>query len=514
MTSRIDRQLDAARKRREIAEELYRERAYRNAYESLGSGERHARRAPPIETQSEEAILTPYRRTQSIANCRELHRESPHVRALLWQLSLNVFGTHPKVMWHSGDEPFDQAAGAWFNREWAPRCDGRGSRHLADLNRLAFASVLREGDALQFFDAAGLIDPGRLFWFEADQLVSLTADTWKEQRRRIADSVGHDEAASGELVQVEGVIHTQWGRPVAYAVTPAHGMMSAPYKPGSRDNRVTILPATTASLVMSPWRLNQLRGVGDVQTIAADATDLHEFRSALLRRAKVQSYLALKVHKRDAAQVGATRGDVNEGGSTPAITDSALATPQNYRNFEKLSSGAIEYLQPDDDVEAMQLSGDAVDAEELHTWLTVASGWALGMPRLYSTGKADASYSASRAEGNLAEMCFRHYQKWSERYLLDWQAKQAVGWAMDTGKLARVPDIGQPSWSGWPEMAALDPRAESEAIKTDLSIGRIDYSTLLGPDWREKLDALGEQIKAGRDAGFFSAAFQPNTKGA
>jgi capsid protein len=125
---------------------------------------------------------------------------------------------------------------------------------------------------------------------------------------------------------------------------------------------------------------------------------------------------------------------------------------------------------------------------------------------MYSTGKADASYSAAMAEANLSDWTFQYWRKWAERYLLDWEFEQAVEWAMRTGAVPNKPMldiIGNVGWAGWPERGAINPSQEANAKKVRLSIGDLTYEDMIGPDAYDKLAAQGDLLKRLRDAGFF-----------
>lgn len=504
MASRLDNQLQAAEKRTRLAELRYRERVLKASYDAISENHRKGRQQPAIEMIGEDAHLRPWDRLKAIARGRDLYRNSSAVRGMFNQLLLNILGTHPKLMLHSGDEKWDATASRWFNSDFARNCDGRGERHLADLNASALLATWLCGDVLMLFDRTGIIPgaDGRLVFFEADQMPSIDDGDWKAHKDVAATALG---VPADELLQSDGVIYSKWGRTLGYVVVSEYG------RPVVKLEEATILPATEATLLYSCWRPNQRRGSADILPIANDMTDLHEIRQALLARMKAQSYLALKVKKRDSDMVSIGRTDSSDKGSSVTVDDPTKSGHRNYANYEKLSRGAIEYLEPDEDVETLSLPGDIPDAEALASMVSVSAGFALGLTRLFAVGKADASYSASRAEGNLAEAHFAVAQKRTERYLLDWQASRAIAWAIDAGKLPAGP-AGWESvldWRGWPALKPLDPNQEANALRTRLAIGATDWSEILGPDWREKLTALGEQIQAGRTAGFFAEPFQP-----
>jgi hypothetical protein len=509
-------QLASAKMRADIAGEKLRAARIKASYDLLSGETKRTRSQPSIEYASEEAQLNQRGRLHGVARGRDLFRNMPAARALVTQLAVHVYGRMPKALVHSDNAAWGKAAAKWFNSTWAKRADGRGGLHLHECNRCSLAAVVREGDILQYFDRAGVIPggQGRLWFWEADQIAPIKPGDWKQYAGRIASALGIE----GKAQQADGLVLDQWGRVWGYVVGARYGAFDLAYRPDAPDkNEATILPATDARLLFSPWRINQRRGISEIVACGNTLIDADDLWRAGLFRARAQSYIALKVTKQDAAAIAAGRADYTDGTSSARIdVDSAAleTTDHQYRNFEKLSRGAIEYVEPGEDINPVQMGGDSPEIADLVTQARVLSGHSIGLSRMFATGQADASYSAARAELNLSQPTVRLWQKWAERYQLDWQAERAIAWAVEQGELDPAPAGGfSVSWAGWQKFGALNPAQEAGATETELRIGAISWEDILGPDWQEKLESLGTQIQTARDAGFWPPTFPLQSSG-
>jgi capsid protein len=175
---------------------------------------------------------------------------------------------------------------------------------------------------------------------------------------------------------------------------------------------------------------------------------------------------------------------------------------------------ALEYLDEDEDIEPISLSGDLPDAQSLIDFMRNEAGWSQGLSAMYSTGKADASYSASMAEANMTWMMFEWWQWFMTEYFFNWLAERAFVWGMDNGKITPASQsewMDRNVWSGWPQPRAINPTNDANATKTKLEIGAITYEDIHGPDWKRKLSGLGEQIRWSRDNGLFVPMWTPKT---
>lgn len=512
MPASYDKQLSTAQKKEQLAETKLNTLRLEQTYRALDNDHnKRKRRSPNIEYIGEDGQMAGYKRLKSVAKARDARRNFAGAKASDTQLWLNVIGRGPKIITHIGDEDQRKEWSRWFNTTWARRSSGLTDRHLADQAKMVLSSVVRDGDILCYFDSKGIIPRARgtLWYWETDQIVNLRDIDFKKNRTAIAKRVGVPEKT---ISQEHGIVKDEWGRALAYIVTRSNRLRG---KSTAKWDEVTVLPADDCKLIYNPWRINQRRGTSSYLEIVNTWQDLERFSESLLQRAITQSFMALKVKKEGGAIAGRDQIDSSDEGSIPDLTDDATAT--NYTNYEKLAMNAIEYLDDGDDVEAMQMSGDLPDAKAIIDFLQGGAGWANGLSAMYSTGKADASYSASMAESNMTWAMFEWWQKFMERYFFDWVAEKAFRFGMGADKITVAKEIewlDNYSWHNWPKRRAINPAQEATARKTDLEVGAIDYSDIHGPDWREKLANLGEQIKWSRDHNLFVPIFQPpNQKG-
>ena len=513
MPKSLQAQLETAQVKRDIARAELERLHLTQTYRAIEEGHnRHKRRAPSIEMKGVDDDIGGLGRLKSVAKARDNRCNYAGAKAAELQLALNVIGIGPKCIVHLDDEAQAAEWSDWFNGAFSRRCDGRGTRHLADQAKTVFASVIREGDILAYFDSDGVIPDGegKLWYWEADQLPEIRKGDWANGAAATVAAL-LDVPVAG-LEQRHGLILDAWDRVIGYVASRKAAERG---KTTAKFDEVTILPARDCTLLYNPWRINQKRGVSDAIETANLWQDLERFTESVIQRALVQSFIAIKIKKTDAAVQGRDAATSTENpDGVPDETSAEVSAGTRYKNFEKLSMNAIEYMDPNEDAEPMQLSGDLPDAQGLITYMQGTAGWAQGLSRMYATGKADASYSASMAESNMTWAVFFWWQKWVERYYFDWVAEQAFRWAVRVGKITQAPEaawLDNYSWHGWPMRLAINPAQEALARKTDLEIAAIDYTEFHGPGWKKKLELLGEQIQWSRDHGLFVPSFQPGT---
>jgi len=504
MADDVKQQLNQAKAERDLAatklEALQLEQTYRAVDESHN---RRKRRAPTIEFKGEDDQLQDHGRLQAIAKQRDNRRNYGGCKALETQLWLNVIGTCPKVIAHLESEEHGREWSKWFNGWFAKNCDGRNNRHLGDQARMTLASVIREGDILAFFDMEGTIPgaAGTIWYWEADQMALIEKKGFNARYGEIRSILGVENDRL-KLKQHYGIITDQYGRTLGYVVSADYGKRG---KTRIKYDDCVIMPAENCTLLYNPWRMNQKRGISDAIETANQWQDLERFTESMIQRSIVQSFIAFKITKESAVTEGRDRVDESDNpGGAPDVTSDETDT--RYRNYEKLSNNAIEYLEQGDDVQPMQMAGDLPDAEKLISFMQGTGGWSQGLSNMYATGKADASYSASMAESNLTWSMFEWWQKWSERYFFDWVARRAFKWGVKTNRITQgqyASGFDDFSWHGWPKRKAINPMQEASARETDLKTGAINYEDLHGPYWKEKLEKLGEQIQFSRDKGLW-----------
>ena len=221
-------------------------RMYAGAAMNRLSGEWEA-----LNTSADSEIITSLRVLRG--RSRTLVRDNEYAKAAIRIIKNNVIGSgvgmQAQVKNASGNlmpRVNDQIEDAW--EEWVDKdtCDPAGKLCFSDLERLAFGSIVENGEVLirkvkQPFGKGTI--PYALELIEADRLV----DQWSSAR-----------ASNGNMIRM-GVEINSWGRPVAYWLYPTH--------PGDYqftsfvESALIRVPADEIVHLFIPERIGQTRGV-------------------------------------------------------------------------------------------------------------------------------------------------------------------------------------------------------------------------------------------------------------
>jgi hypothetical protein len=91
----------------------------------------------------------------------------------------------------------------------------------------------------------------------------------------------------------------------------------------------------------------------------------------------------------------------------------------------------------------------------------------MGFAAAYTKLRADSSYTAFRGDMILTWVTFEFWQKWLERYVCDWTARNAIAWGMRRRNMPfKAPPEGwerRLSWD-WPTMPEVDQLDYENAI--------------------------------------------------
>lgn len=461
------------------------------------------RRQPLPEVKSEDQIYDQRKRQLGNNIGRDLERNYSPAKGILHQFRMNVVGALGKLQVNvdGGDE-----AAQWFNGDWAKNCDFRDEMHWSDILQNVVAGVIREGDMLSVVDDGLIEDTGKLLHWESDQIVPLAANAVPERYK--------------DATQENGIIRDKWGRVQAYVVTGKRGQQSI-----SDLKDATIWPGDQARLVKNPWRMNQGRGVPNLLTSATNFLDLYEILGAELLSAKRAAVIAGFSKRTNATTdwdtpVGAGFLPENSGKEAAATAlegaNSTDAAAKNYERFENLTGGNWEYVDAEDEITFPDIPRPNVKLAPFIEAVVGYAGASLGLARAYSLLRADSSYTSFRGDMILSwASAFYPMQKWLERRYADWVGVRVLTWAQRKKKIAPLPAGWEKtiSWL-WPTMPAVDELKEEQGKAQALKNGTIDYSLLLGPDWRKKWGALIEQLNFARENNLPLSVFEQKSGGA
>lgn len=490
--------------------EIYK-RALRNLktanakYDAVDPNNEGKRKAKQPETQEEEQILRQYDRNKGITLTRDLERNLTNAKSIIRQFKVNVAGWQGgKVRFATSDKEWNKTASKWFNSVWSKDCDSRDDNHFNDFLQLIVATVKREGDTVGVFDDFDR-DDGKLIFYEGDQLATVNESEWKLQTDWTENVTLNGKKVKVPLKQESGVIHDSKGRTVAYCVTSKRGCESVSLK------EATIIPKTSARLIMAPWRLNQKRGVGDLLTASADMQDIYEMRSKELQSAKLAATFAGTVEGADAIEKAIIRGGVAPESLLETADGTAAVTSEkkHYDALEALTGGIMEYMGKGEAFKMLDFNRPNVNIKDFFEFVQSSAGQGMGLAECYVKLRASTAYTAFRGEMLMSWGTFTCDQKWLERRWLDWICKKVIGWAVRK-KLLKAPPDGWESgiaWR-WPKMPQVDPLKDTDATNGEIKNGYTDFSEILGPDWEERIIELGRQLEIVRAAGIPLSAFE------
>lgn len=465
-------------------------------YDVLKHSTRTHRAAKTIDRSRPD--ITGYDRLYGISAARKLEANTACARSIVKQFRLNVAGSI-KAQFNTDDEVFNEEASFWFNSCYAKTCDFIGDSSLVEIAQNLVAAAVREGDALIVFDDF-IEGSGKLKIYEADQLVTVSAKSWEENRPSWCnDSVpmgrqawtGRKRYENKAFEQNAGIITDRFGKVRGYIVTNDRGAIAA------NVEDVTILPEESCKLFKVTERANQYRGVASLLSTAAEFEDIYEMRGKELQAAKVSSSFAGVVTSdhsevmQDMFNTAATVDDLLGDTATGA------SSRETYAALESLTGGNIAYLAKDDDFKELNLNRPNMETEAFYNSVSQSAGSSMGMAKAYTKLSADSSYTSFRGDMLMTWVTFEDMQKLLERKFLDWLVYKACVWAIDEGLISAPVD---PLWNykiSWklPVMKQIDPIKEATANALNFKNGFIDLTDIHGPDWRGKIDKIAEQVQ-------------------
>lgn len=482
-------------------------------YEAVEAPTSKQRKPAFVELTGEDGILTAHKRGTLTDLSRQAMRNGPERRAIDHQRRVNIVGTLGGKL--TCNFPGGEECARWFNSTWAPHAGFVNDTHFNNILKLVVQSIDTDGDCALVFDdgfITGGLGTGRVRAFETDEIASLDEKDFKAL-------VGADHTQSqGVVFNALGafcgvvVSTSQRGRQTFTAKDGAAWYLSRdPFARDRSDNWIFCASRT---------RFNQGRGISPLVAAINTLTDIHEIAASETQSAKVNSQL-----------VGQIISDAKDEVTTDSVPD-AFKAAVDAANAEVAGGG--EAAAGDDEkveftLEEMEAIGAHFDEmpagkrfELLDTkrpnpnmaayldWLVGTAASTLGMPRLYAMLRAEASYSAARAEMCLAWTTFEECQKELERTVCDWIGRQAIAWAVRTGELRVTlpPDWHRLlSWS-WPKPREIDETKTVAATREKLRLGLTTYRRELGPDYQAALREWSAEIKEFETLGIPHPALQ------
>ena len=157
------------------------------------------------------------------------------------------------------------------------------------------------------------------------------------------------------------------------------------------------------------------------------------------------------------------------------------------------AAGCIYQVMPENyKMELLDTKHPNQNMPEFINWLATKSAAPFGLSEQFATFMPKGG--DFRANQLFSERAFEEAQKFLEQ-ICDWTLYRWSVWANKKGLIDRAPDtfIGSVGWS-WPRMEELDELQHQNAVEKKLRNMTSSYKQELGPDWKETLSTIKEEI--------------------
>lgn len=473
--SMFARAFDALRAKKAASPSVRRPAAFAAGYEAVSAKHTDMRRGAVVETKGEDRQLTAAQRLRLTNLLRDMMRNSPAYVMQNRQMCVNVVGSEGGKL-HAAFPPEYGAAAdevmAWFNGVWAPNAEFTYRKGFNWLLKTVLTTRDVCGNVILVFDdglLTGGDGTGRIRAFEGDEIADVA-----DFRRRFPAGC---EQSQGFVYDRSGVFcgafvsTSQRGRT---AFDPASGVLTLRRDPYSD----ALCPW---QVVGDMYRFNQGRAVSPLASALISLVDLHETVSSEALAAKFNAQLVAQIlhTEDDGADVDGAGGfdgeqPTDSGGAVVSVPKCEALKNIGLRTQEMPHGTKMELL----DTKRPNANLDAyVD------FVLGLVGGSRGLARVYSTLKAQTSYTAFRGEQLMTWKTFRDMQKELERDVCDWAARCAISRAVRLGLIrSTLPDGWERmiAWT-WPKMLEVSEKDAQTALEAKLRNGVTSLTRELGP---------------------------------
>lgn len=477
------------------------------------------RRQATIETRGEDEILSASLRLKVLSLTREGMRNAPQVRAIAQQLRVMIVGLLGGTLTMTTDDDtwnaLAQAAFAQISRS-IDFIDGTG---LNDTLKLILMSLAIEGGDYAAIHDDGLLTgdngSGKFRFFESDNIANLEDAEFK------ARFPGH--------TQSQGLIYSPAGRWVGIVLS------------GKKRGKTTFAKDEAFTLTRDPdgspfdcpwhygkrkWRLLQGRGISPQTVAIAALLDMYEIVSSEVVCGKLNSSIFAQIIDSLELTEDSDGSEEVEGGvadddgttsepagesETPAPEEAAETseTTVDTTAFTAASGAKVLNMPSKTKMELLDTKRPNTNMIQFVEWLNGGAAAVHGLARVYSGLKAETSYTAFRGEQTISWSSVEEGQKELERGFLDWAGVRSLRWCIKVGRLPEGPDGWESklTWS-WPTMKEVNEVDAQTAIGAKIKNFTATYRQLLGPNWKEILQQISDEMIWFKEQGLIHPALQ------
>lgn len=416
-----------------------------------------------------------YSRDQLRARARDLERNSDFMGELITAFERNIIGGGYTVQPRTGKpELNDELIRLW--NIWCKKqnCDVTGTQTFMQLMRMAIVRKKVDGGILflKRYTTDGML-PFKLQLLEVDEL-DISASAPRNKGNKV----------------IGGIEYNEYNKPVGYFIRQ-YGFdgyeMTEPYYVEAKD----------VIFLFSKKRPSQLREIPDFTQAMTRVRDANEFMTAVSVKERIEACFSVFI-KRATPPAGFGR-------STGAYDDNGNPTYAG----KTVSPGMIQYLNPGDDVEAFNPTGQGADATnhiKTHERL-IGAGQGISYEAM-SRDMSLSNYSSARQGLIEDELTFNKdvelliglmdeiYETFVISCVLSGKVDIPGFWDHRDTFLAH-------QWIRAPKQW-IDPLKESNANRTALQTGQKTFAQICaeaGRDWKSTLEEMAEIKKYGESLG-------------
>ena len=460
----------------------YEREAYRKAlkeqrsYDAADYGRLNANWRASIESAE---MTDRYGRDTIRARARDMERNSDIMNSVIRAYKRNIFGKGYRLRASTGEEELNQKIEHYW-RIWCKKqnCDVTGTQSFNAMMRMAIQRKKVDGGILilKRYTGGGLV-PFKLQALEVDEL-DLTSVAPRHQGNKVAGGIEYDP----------------YNKPVGYWIRQ--------YSIDGMDAvEPTYIEAKDVIFFYTKNRPSQIREISDRTPTMIRIRDVNEFMRAVSVKERILACLSAFI-KRALPQSGIGRYG---GGGTGANA----GTDERYQG-KTLTPGMIQYLNPGDEVQVVNPSGQATDAtaymkQEIRL---VGAGQGLSYETI-SRDMSESNYSSAR-QGMIEDDLTYEEDKEQLLEIMDEIYESFVISLVLAGKVSISDFWGEKkevylshSWIQAPKRW-IDPLKEANANRTALNTGQKTWADMAaenGKDWKEQVDEIAEIMEYGMKKG-------------
>ena len=493
-----DQQLMVARKIAGAALALGRRAHFGRGYEAVTFPFSDQRRPSYVETRGEDKQLTSSQRNRIVNLHRDMMRNSPTRVSQDQQLRVNIVGSVGGKLYASFPAGYEAAAEAvmdYFNKKWFRRAEFTFGKNFNWLLKTILTAEDVNGNVVLVFDdgiLTGGNGTGRIRGFEGDEIGSVPEleryfpKGYEQSNGFVYNKLGMFCGCFVSTAQRENLNR---GRSV---FEPAAGVIKLSFDPFAEN-------ALNNWIALGDMRrFNQGRAVSPLTAAITCLIDLHETSASEAQAAKINAQLVGQILQDASADEPDDDADSAFDDEQPP-EGKAVPAEVKFSTKELSSIGAhFDQMPPGLKIDLLRTERPNPNMPQYIEFLTGLVGGTRGLARVYSTLKAQTSYTAFRGEQAMTRPSFEESQRDLEREVCDWAARCVITRAVKLGLISEALPEGWETMIAWrwPKMPEIDEVKAQTALSLKLKNGITSLGRELGPGEVDKIIAERQSEKA------------------